>query len=479
MVLHLKPVLNVKCLKVRFFLRFNNFLNPPQVYNIKYREFTILYLRDPIFQKPVMILSFSVENYMSFQRVKKLTFQAATIKEHKEIYLAILLKQTILFLKSIGIFGNNNSGKSNLIKAASFMQILFLSSSKESNSSQQIRIQPFLLSTDTQSSPSTFEMVFILDTVKYKYGFSVSKSSVHSEWLFVTEKRKENKLFLRANTDYTFEKKFKEGLRGKFELFAEVTRSNSLFLSVLAQFNSPLCVSISKWFDELIFAHDTAHFNLIDSTASLMKTGDYRTMINEIIKRSDLGIENVEEQLKQNVTDKISFYDFIRSATTDNQDRAYSVMTGHFLYNAEKKPVQKIYFDLLQNESLGTQKFFGILGPILYSLTQKKVIWIDEIDARVHTILLEKIISLFNSNKYNPNGAQLIFTSHNLIIMKEGLRRDQMHIIAKDEIGISTIESLHAKGPKIRSDASFDKDYLLGRYGGIPKLGTQLNIFDS
>ena len=145
----------------------------------------------------------------------------------------------------------------------------------------------------------------------------------------------------------------------------------------------------------------------------------------------------------------------------------------------KKKPVQKIYFDLLQNESLGTQKFFGILGPILYSLTQKKVIWIDEIDARVHTILLERIISLFNSNKYNPNGAQLIFTSHNLVIMKEGLRRDQMHIINKDEFGISTIESLHAKGPKIRSDASFDKDYLLGRYGGIPKLGTQLNIFDS
>ena len=425
-----------------------------------------------------MIVSFSVENYMSFKGVAKIDFQAASIKEHKENIFNPSFKTDYNFLKSIGIFGNNNSGKSNLIKAASFMRDFVLNSSKESNSSQQIRIQPFLLSTDTQSSPSTFEMVFILDTVKYKYGFSVSKNSVHSEWLFVTEKRKENKLFLRVQTEYTFERKFKEGLKGKFELFAEVTRPNSLFLSVLAQFNSPLCVSISKWFDELIFAHDTAHFNLIDSTASLMKTGDYRTMINEIIKRADLGIENVEEQLKKNTTDRTSFYDFIRSATTDD-GYVYSVMTGHFLYNAEKKPVQKIYFDLLQNESLGTQKFFGILGPILYSLTQKKVIWIDEIDARVHTILLERIISLFNSNKYNPNGAQLIFTSHNLVIMKEGLRRDQMHIINKDEFGISTIESLHAKGPKIRSDASFDKDYLLGRYGGIPKLGTQLNIFDS
>lgn len=425
-----------------------------------------------------MIVSFSVENYLSFKGLVRIEFQATSIKEHKENVFNPSFKTDFNYLKSIGIFGNNNSGKSNLFKAASFMREFVLNSSKESNSSQQIRVEPFLLSMSTESSPCTFEMVFILDTVKYRYGFSVSKRQVLSEWLFVTEKRKENKLFVRALTNYTFEKMFKDGLKGKFEIFAEVTRPNSLFLSVLAQFNSTLCVNISKWFDELIFAHDTAHFNLIDSTASLMKTGDYRTMINEIIKRADLGIENVEEQLKEKSTDKISFYDFIASANSDDE-HAYRVMTGHMLYNTENKVSKKIYFDLLQNESLGTQKFFGILGPILYALTQKKVIWIDEIDARVHSLLLQNIISLFNSNKYNPNGGQLIFTSHNLIIMKTGLRRDQMYVTNKDEFGVSTIESLHNKSPKIRSDASYDKDYLLGRYGGIPKLGTQLNIFDS
>jgi len=425
-----------------------------------------------------MILSFAVENYLSFKGSVKIDFEAASIKEHKENVYSPSFKVDFNLLKSVGIFGNNNSGKSNLIKAASFMREFVLNSSKESNSSQPIRIQPFLLSTSTDTLPSTFEMVFILDTLKYKYGFSVTQRQVVSEWLFVTEKRKESKLFVRAHSDYSFEKKFKEGLKGKFEIFAEVTRPNSLFLSVLAQFNSTICVEISKWFNELIFAHDTSHFNLIDSTASLMKIGDYRIMINEIIKRADLGIENVEEQLKEKVNDKSSFYEFMTSASK-NDEHAYRIMTGHLLYNNENKPLKKIYFDLLQNESLGTQKFFGILGPILYSLTQRKVIWVDEIDARVHSLLLQNIISLFNSNKYNPNCGQLIFTSHNLIVMKHGLRRDQMYIVNKDEFGASTIESLHSKGPKIRSDASYDKDYLLGRYGGIPKLGTQLNIFDT
>jgi uncharacterized protein len=137
-----------------------------------------------------------------------------------------------------------------------------------------------------------------------------------------------------------------------------------------------------------------------------------------------------------------------------------------------------VFFDLFEDESLGTQKFFGILGPILYALTQRKVIWIDEIDARVHSLLLESVIGLFNSKKYNPNGAQLLFTSHNTNILRKGLRRDQMVMIEKDNFGISKFGSVYSKDPKIRNDASFDKDYLLGKYGGIPHLGTQLNLFD-
>jgi AAA15 family ATPase/GTPase len=257
-----------------------------------------------------MIVSFSVENYLSFRRKVVVDFQAGSIKEYKENFFNPSYNTNYALLKSVGIFGHNASGKSNIMKAFSFMKDFVVNSSKESNSSQEIKVSPFKLATDTEKEPSVFEIIFILDSTKYRYGFSVSKKAVDSEWLFFTEKRKENNLFIRAKQNYNFEKKFKEGMKGKFELFSEVTRTNTLFLSVLAQFNNKLCVSISEWFNDLIFAHDLAHTNLIDFTASLMNSGDYRKMINEIIKSSDLGIDSVEEK-EITSSNRTSFKDFI------------------------------------------------------------------------------------------------------------------------------------------------------------------------
>jgi hypothetical protein len=416
-----------------------------------------------------------VENYLSFKEKTFVNFVAGTIKEYSENTFYPYYSAKEQLLKSIGLFGHNGNGKSNLIKAVSFMRDFVLNSSKESNSSQPIRVQPFKLSTTTENHPSSFEMIFVIEEVKYRYGFTVTNKSVESEWLFVAEKKKEDNLFVRAGQSYNFEKSFKVGLKGKFEIFSEVTRSNTLFLSVLAQFNSPVCQRISDWFNELILAYDNSHFDLIDFTASLMTVSDYRNRINNIIKKSELGIENVEERLKEDVS-KNSFSEFI--SLLGPQEGVYKVLTSHFQFDKENKIQNKIYFDLIINESLGTQKFFGILGPILLALKTKKVIFIDEMDARLNSHLLDQLVSLFNSEKYNPNGAQLIFTSHNTNVLKKGLRRDQMVMVEKDMYGVTTMHSVYAKDPKVRNDASFDKDFLLGKYGAIPKLGSQLNLFD-
>ncbi len=130
------------------------------------------------------------------------------------------------------------------------------------------------------------------------------------------------------------------------------------------------------------------------------------------------------------------------------------------------------------SESLGTQKFFGILGPLLYTIKERGIILIDEIDARMHSLLLQDVIALFNSNKTNANGAQMIFTSHNTYMLKKGLRRDQMYFTQKDMYGITSLKSLYGKNLKIRNDATFEKDYLAGKYGAIPELGSQLDLFD-
>lgn len=260
-----------------------------------------------------MLLRLSVENYLSFKNTAVLDFNAAAIKEYKENIFHVPFSGNSDILKSIGIFGHNASGKTNLIKAISFMKDLVLNSSRESITSKQIPLEPFLLSPDTDTKPSTFEIVILLEGIKYRYGFSVNTKTIESEWLFATEKRKEENLFVRAKQNFSFEKKFKNSLRGKFELVYEMTKSNTLFLSVLAQFNYSLCLNISNWFSKMIIAHDTDHLDLIDFTAKLMSVGEYRKLINDVIKKADLGIDSIEERLKESAVRANISYDLIAS----------------------------------------------------------------------------------------------------------------------------------------------------------------------
>ena len=377
-------------------------------------------------------------------------------------------------LKSIGLYGKNSSGKSNLVKAFSFVRNFVINSSKESQGTDNIKVQPYRLSVETENMPSLFEVIFFIDSIKYRYGFAVTEKQVTSEWLFQTTKTKEATVFIRAEKEIDYDKKFKQELKGKLELLEELTRPNSLFLSVLAQFNIPLGVSMLKWFNDIIVALDDDHYALIDFSAKLMSDEYYNQKLNEIMRNSDLGIDSLEQRVLDIIQKKNYSREFLTSFFSDSKD--YFVRTSHKKYNKEQKAVQKIYFELMENESVGTQKYFGLLGPILLALTQKRILWIDEIDSRLHPILLENIISLFNSKKYNPNGAQVVFTSHNTIPLKKLLRRDQMVFVEKDSLGVSSLQSLYAKVPKIRSDASFDKDYLLGKYGGIPRINIQLNL---
>ena len=116
---------------------------------------------------------------------------------------------------------------------------------------------------------------------------------------------------MRAKQHFSFEKKFKSSLKGKFELVYEMTKNNSLFLSVLAQFNYKLCLDISNWFSKIIIAHDTDHIDLIDFTAKLMSVGDYRKLINDVIRKADLGIDSIEERLKETAARSNISYDMI------------------------------------------------------------------------------------------------------------------------------------------------------------------------
>jgi AAA15 family ATPase/GTPase len=134
-----------------------------------------------------------------------------------------------------------------------------------------------------------------------------------------------------------------------------------------------------------------------------------------------------------------------------------------------------------KDESGGTQKLFSYSIPILHALAMNIPLFIDELDARLHPLILENIIRLFNFHRssINPSKAQLIFSTHSTqVLTNKHFGQDRIWFCEKDKYGATDLYSL-AEYKAVRKDASFDKDYLLGKYGAIPYVDSILLQLDT
>ncbi len=191
-----------------------------------------------------MLLEFSVSNYLSFKQKATLSMLATSIKEHVDTN--IFSTERYDLLKGAVIYGANASGKSNMVRAMSTMRRLVLQSFEQS-SADDLDIIPFLLNTDTEHKPSFFETVFLIDNIRYRYGFEVDNNNIRAEWLFEALKNTEKPLFLREEEGIEVMKGFPEG-----KDLEERTRNNALFLAVTDQFNGKISQKIMKWFNNFI-----------------------------------------------------------------------------------------------------------------------------------------------------------------------------------------------------------------------------------
>jgi len=422
-----------------------------------------------------MLIEFSVENFRSFKDRATLSMVAAKIRaKYPEIDKnnTFSVSEKLTLLKTAPVYGANASGKSNLVHALNFMRMFILSSSKESQAGDPIPVDIYRLSVETENEPAFFECIFLVDGVQYRYGFEARKDQIVTEWLFTVPSTKEANLFIRDENGIVPSVKFKEG-KG----LEEKTRSNALFLSVVAQFNGPIAKKIVEWFRNIgiVSGLDDTAYRLF--TVSNFANGNLRAEIIDFVKELDLGINeifhiNID---KNNVRFPNELPEEIRKLLLkDIQGDLTSIKTYHQKWS-EGKPDSKVTFDM-EDESDGTQKLFFLAGPIMDVLTNGKILVIDEMEARLHSLLTRAVIKLFNSKKTNPKNAQLIFTTHDTNLLSNKIfRRDQIWFIEKDHKGASHLYSLAEL--KVRNDASFESDYIEGRYGAIPFLGDLRQIF--
>jgi len=196
-----------------------------------------------------MLIEFSVGNYRSFKEPVTFSMVAANlVSKNKPINEdnSFSVDKNLKLLKSSAIYGANASGKSNLVKALGFMKWFIINSSKETQSTEKIKVEPFRLSTETKTQPSLFELVFIMDGTKYRYGFEVTQDKVISEWLYYVPNLRETKLFSRELDNIQQTKKYQNSGLKQFMLI-QFTRSNALYLSVCSQFNIDLAEQILDW----------------------------------------------------------------------------------------------------------------------------------------------------------------------------------------------------------------------------------------
>lgn len=415
-----------------------------------------------------MLVKFTVGNFLSFKNKVVVDLNATTLTEYRDDNIVQSFDKRHSLLKSLILYGANSSGKSNMFKAIKFMRRMILNSSKDSQADERIRVEPFLLSSTTLKKPSFFEIEFIIKKVKYIYGFEVDSEKIHKEWLYQAKKTTNVLLYERKRQQISITNKFDSASKP----LTGITRENALFLSVCAQFNISSAISIIKAISDIQYTSGTDDRATIDFTIEMLNDASSGNFVSNFIKGANLGFSEIKTEkisLTKEMLSKSKVPKEIQKLLLKSKEENTLISTKHTVFDKENQPMGDTYFNMFANESLGTRKYFSLAGPIIDTLLSGKTLIIDEFDARLHPILSKSIIKLFNSADNNPNNAQLIFASHNssFINSKNDLfRRDQILIVEKDEYGASNLETLYNK--KVRKDASFEKDYLLGNYQGIP-----------
>lgn len=424
-----------------------------------------------------MIEEFSFGNFWSFKDIQTLNMTAAKIKsknsELDQINVFPINKDLNL-LKSKAIYGANASGKSNVIKAlVTFIRIVKDSAKEERAISL---IDPFQLSTDTENEPTYFQLIFRIGKTRYRYGFESDDKSIKSEWLFSTPSKREQPLFIREGKSIIEinQTHFEEGVTYQklFENSEEpIFTDTSLFISHLSSTGiGKISKQVVKTISSISIISGLGHRGMYGVAGDSLSDTVKKKFILNFLKKADIGIDDLNtieitnENLPENIEDEVK----------EDLKKGKIIISSRTKYNAGFKSEGKSDFSFGMQESEGTKKMFE-LSPFIYrSIKEGTPLFIDEFDSRFHPLLTKKIVDLYNSIENKK--AQLIFTTHDTnLLSSDLLRRDQIDFVEKDKFGASHLYTLvEIKG--VRNDASFEKDYIQGKYGAIPFLGDFTNL---
>lgn len=416
-----------------------------------------------------MLQRFVVENFRSINERLEMNFEANAGIKDDAADLISFTNTHVPVLNAVAVYGHNSSGKTNLLMALLRMRNMVLSSVKL-NDNDSLPYEPFLLTESEENRPTTFLIVFSKDSNTYNYEFSYTSSAIVSESLSVKMPGKSLKqIFTRSDSNFDFSD---PSQKQQLNLTDEMLNKNRLLLSLTGQLGGLRSNEVIRWFSEdlsLISGIDDEMYS--EYTKHLIhENKDMKEKILDFLKKMDLGFDDL-------ITQKIDFSKVYfnpgtpREIIEEIKNRDLIEMKSiHNVYDQKGNFVRTITFDFEDAESAGTNKLFRMAGPIVKAIENGLTICVDEIDAKIHPSLCQKLIYYFNKKETNPLGAQLLFTIHNTSIMSnKWLRRDQIWLTYKDEHSSTRVKSLMEVKQRDtlitpRSDSNYEKQYLADNY---------------
>ena len=417
-----------------------------------------------------MLIQFSFKNYKSFRDEATLDLSAAKMMEFSD---RVVSEGNDKILPMAAIYGANASGKSNIYNAFGYMADYVIESFKygdEEEKFEEYRPTPFLFDSVSNDAESSFEVYFTIPGDKaektYNYGFCVDRHGVTEEWLNVKAKtaRKYASVFYRSTEEDTLDLSgLPKSSRDNIQVALE---KQVLIVSLGAKLKVNKCKDIRDWFMANEFADFGDPFTnfflsrrlpkgFVDDNSVQKKVIEYFASFDEHIK--DFEIEKLPND-------------------ADSKEETYKISSLH------KKIDSDTFAAIpLSMESAGTLKMFALYPELQDVLEKGSVFFIDELNARLHPLLVRNFLLTFLNPEINTRHAQLIFTTHDTWqLSNQLLRRDEVWFTEKDEQGISKLYSLadfvDESGARIRKDESYEKNYLIGKYGAIPTLKS-IDIF--
>lgn len=428
-----------------------------------------------------MLIKFTFKNFLSFKDEITLDMTAEALKEKKAfVHPAYLFNPKLILVKSAAVYGHNSNGKTNFIRAYSFFRRFILNSFSYGRLNDEIEISPFSLNTDTLSRPSKFEIIFLIQNTKYRYGFEATKLGVVSEWLYYSDGPvRENMLFLRVGDEVrNISKMWNKESENRIEQAKLFLKPRALFISLLMeQIDIPRINTIYSWFrGNLVLSGNYSH-DVIDA-AKIYTNPEYSSAILRFIDEAELGFSSIYHKLSAHVQSgrlREEVADFL----FESEKKNFNLYTVHDVYDKDHVLVKKSEFELLKNESSGTIKYFILACYLSYAIKHSQLLLIDELDSSLSGHLLKFLIETYNSSKNNISGSQMIFVCHNSLPLDKKLRRDQIWFVDKNQYGESTLYKAHTAKNPVRINKSIEQDYRSGKTKGTPKKGFNIpTLFD-